>query len=216
VARCLEQAAVADVEGRILGQLSKGYRQRVGLADALIGDPPILVLDEPSAGLDPNQIRQMRALIRSFRGEKTVFLSTHILPEVEATCDRVVIIREGAKVGEGDPRRLRADAEGDRTLRVTSAVPYATLEPVLAAVEGVREVRVHPEPTTDEGGRFRLRIDADAEIPERVFRAVADAGLALRELTLESASLEDVFAELTTVEAAPEEDSATPSEEDEA
>jgi len=103
VDRCLELAGVADARTRIVGQLSKGYRQRVGLAEALIADPPILILDEPTSGLDPNQVRQFRELVRSFGGRKTVLLSTHILSEVEAVCDRVIIIREGEKVADLAP-----------------------------------------------------------------------------------------------------------------
>lgn len=98
--RSLKMAGVADVRTRIVGQLSKGYRQRVGLAEALIADPPILILDEPTSGLDPNQVRLFRELVRSFAGQKTVLLSTHILSEVEAVCDRVIIIREGQKVAD--------------------------------------------------------------------------------------------------------------------
>ena len=100
VDRCLERAGVQDARRRIIGQLSKGYRQRVGLAEALIADPAILILDEPTSGLDPNQVRQFRELIRSFSGKKTVLLSSHILSEVEAACDRVIIIREGQKVAD--------------------------------------------------------------------------------------------------------------------
>jgi ABC-2 type transport system ATP-binding protein len=99
VKESLELANVADVRHRIIGQLSKGYRSRVGLADALVADPPVLILDEPTAGLDPNQIRQVRDLVRSLSGRKTVLLSTHILPEVESTCGRVLIIHRGRIVG---------------------------------------------------------------------------------------------------------------------
>lgn len=100
VDRALVLAGVTDVKNRIVGQLSKGYRQRVGLAEALIADPPLLILDEPTSGLDPNQVRQFRELVRGFGGSKTVFLSTHILSEVQAVCDRVIIIREGRKVAD--------------------------------------------------------------------------------------------------------------------
>jgi len=100
VDRSLELAGVADARRRIIGQLSKGYRQRVGLAESLLADPPILILDEPTSGLDPNQVRQFRELIRGFAGSKTVLVSTHILSEVEAVCDRVIIIREGKKVAD--------------------------------------------------------------------------------------------------------------------
>ncbi|MEM9727872.1 MAG: ATP-binding cassette domain-containing protein [Myxococcota bacterium] len=98
--RALELAGVADAKSRIIGQLSKGYRQRVGLADALIADPPLLVLDEPTSGLDPNQVRQFRELVRNFGDGKTLFVSTHILSEVQAICDRVIIIRRGQKVAD--------------------------------------------------------------------------------------------------------------------
>jgi ABC-2 type transport system ATP-binding protein len=108
--RSLELAGVSDARKRIIGQLSKGYRQRVGLADALIADPPILILDEPTSGLDPNQVRQFRELVRGFRETKTVLLSTHILPEVEAVCDRVIIIHAGRKVADLAP------GEGERRL----------------------------------------------------------------------------------------------------
>jgi ABC-2 type transport system ATP-binding protein len=109
-----------------LGQLSKGYRQRVGLADALIADPPILILDEPTSGLDPNQVRQFRELVRGFRGKKTVLLSTHILSEVEAVCDRVIIIREGKKVADlapGDSERSLEDVFAELTTTAATGDP---------------------------------------------------------------------------------------------
>ena len=111
VDRSLDLAGVADARTRIVGQLSKGYRQRVGLAEALIADPPILILDEPTSGLDPNQVRQFRELVRGFSGTKTVVLSTHILSEVEAVCDRVIIIREGRKVADLAPRDSETSLE---------------------------------------------------------------------------------------------------------
>jgi ABC-2 type transport system ATP-binding protein len=111
VDRALQLASVSDAKKQIIGQLSKGYRQRVGLADALIADPPILILDEPTSGLDPNQVRQFRELIRGFAGQKTVLLSTHILSEVEAVCDRVIIIRRGEKVADLAPREAETSLE---------------------------------------------------------------------------------------------------------
>lgn len=118
VDRSLELAGVTDARRRIIGQLSKGYRQRVGLAESLLADPPILILDEPTSGLDPNQVRQFRQLVRSFAGTKTVLLSTHILSEVEAVCDRVIIIREGQKVADlapGDSDTSLEDVFADLT-----------------------------------------------------------------------------------------------------
>jgi ABC-2 type transport system ATP-binding protein len=197
VDRALELASVADVRNRIIGQLSKGYRQRVGLADALVADPPLLILDEPTAGLDPNQIRQVRDLVRDLSREKTVLLSTHILPEVEAICGRVIIIARGAQV-LGAPRRHEA---------------RAAAEAIAQALAKVDNVHGTPEVSplgTDGVHRARLQVEAKHldTVAEAVFKAMADAGIALRELKREDASLEDVFARLTTQEA-PAEPAAT-------
>lgn len=200
----LEQATVADVAYRIIGQLSKGYRQRVGLADALVADPPLLVLDEPTAGLDPNQIRQVRDLVRTLSEDKTVLLSTHILPEVEAICDRVLILSRGRLVSEGTPGSLGSRAAGREVLRIEGRGTKQAFEEALASVAGLVVEGLEAE---GEGARAivraRLSLGAnDDDLAESVFRAVAAAGLALRELRRQETSLEDVFAELTTKEPA--------------
>lgn len=200
VAASLEQANVADVAQRIIGQLSKGYRSRVGLADALVADPPILILDEPTAGLDPNQIRQVRELIRGLAGHKTVLLSTHILPEVESTCGRVLIINRGRLVGEGSPDDLRRARMRGQLLILRAPGP---LPPLLAAVteaQGVLEV-VDQSLGEDGLAEVRLRVEQPA-VAEAIFTAVASAGLSLRELRPEQTSLEDVFTQLTTTDRA--------------
>lgn len=201
IERSLDQASVADAESRIIRQLSKGYRQRVGLADALLGDPPLLILDEPSSGLDPNQIRYVRELIRDFAGKKTVFLSTHILPEVEATCDRVVIINKGKKVGEGDPRSLRSERTEAFFVRF---VGVGTPEAYRDALEGAsyRDAGIGRELELEvDGDRVRGRLQVpDEDAIDVLFRAVAAAGLTLRELGSEARSLESLFTELTTEE----------------
>jgi ABC-2 type transport system ATP-binding protein len=202
VERALELANILDVRDRIIGQLSKGYRSRVGIADALVADPPILVLDEPTAGLDPNQIRQVRDLIRSMAGKKTVLLSTHILPEVESTCGRVVIIHRGKLAGEGEPGKLRSARPDEQVLVVEVRAERARAEQVLRAVPGVRSVAdvtvLQADPPC-----VRVRLQADVgEVAEAVFSAAASAGLVLRELRREAASLEDVFTKLTTHDAA--------------
>jgi ABC-2 type transport system ATP-binding protein len=203
VDKALELANVADVRTRIIGQLSKGYRQRVGLADALVADPPLLILDEPTAGLDPNQIRQVRDLVRALGREKTVLLSTHILPEVEAICGRVIILDKGRLVSVGRPDELRSAGEGTRALLLEARVEAERLTRALEAVKGLRGA-----PTLSvvgDQGVLRARLEvAAAELDhaaEQVFKAVADAGFALRELKREDASLEDVFTRLTTQEA---------------
>ncbi len=200
--RSLELAGVSDARDRIIGQLSKGYRQRVGIADALVADPPILILDEPTSGLDPNQNRHIRSVIKSFEGEKTVFVSTHILPEVEATCGRAVIIRAGQKVSEGRLDELRAVSKGAQILKLAGPGPFERFLEVLVGLPVVRRCVHEPGGYRDDGStsRFLLEIEPGNEAVDAVFRAVVSAGLTLRELRRDGATLEDVFADLTTVE----------------
>lgn len=192
----LELAGVSDAKMRIIGQLSKGYRQRVGIADALLGDPPLLILDEPTSGLDPNQMRHIRALVRSFAGKKTVFLSTHILPEVESTCERVVIIRNGRKVAEGDVATLRARSKGEQLVRLVGLGAFAPIQAALSGVRGVKRV-VEVEAGASGVSGATVTAEPGDETLDAVFRAVVDAGLSLREFRREQASLEEVFADLT-------------------
>ena len=200
VGSALEMASVKEVATRIIGQLSKGTRQRVGVADALVADPPLLVLDEPTAGLDPNQIRQVRDVVKGLAGHKTVLLSTHILPEVEASCSRVIIIHRGRLVREGAPGEIRAASSGGaRIVSVTSKSDESARVTALQAIEGVRDVVVRDR----FSGTLRVDVhatDAD-DLGERVFAAVANAGLRLSSLRdAEGTSLEDVFSSLTTTD----------------
>jgi ABC-2 type transport system ATP-binding protein len=214
----LGQASVSEVASRIIGQLSKGTRQRVGLADALVADPPLLVLDEPTAGLDPNQIRQVRELIKGFAKTKTVLVSTHILPEVEATCERVVIIHKGRVVQEGAPDELMAAPTAERLFVLRSRASAADLEKALAGLSGLRGIDAKTVPG-GEIAQLAVRVADEADdVGERIFLAVASAGLSLRSLTEQSkgASLEDVFSQLTRADAAkPAVDYAADDEEDE-
>jgi len=194
----LAQADIRDVRQRIIGQLSKGYRSRVGLADALVADPPLLVLDEPTAGLDPNQIRQVRDLIRSMAGEKTIMLSTHILPEVESTCSRVLIINKGRLVGEGAPNALRTSGEGGQVIVLEARGARAEIEQRTLQVQGVRRVLDAEQLETD---LLRLRLEIESSTAaEALSLALAQGGHAIRELRREQTSLEDVFTLLTTRE----------------
>jgi len=200
VAKALAQARIEDVEQVMIGHLSKGYRQRVGLADALLGSPPLLILDEPTAGLDPNQIREVRELIRSLGRDHTVFLSTHILPEVEATCGRALVIAEGRLVAEGSIEALRA-------LRRTSGVTLhvrgesKAIVAVATNLAGVQRASAAPAP----GGLVALTVDfaeanGSAETTEALVAALVQAGVGVREVSARGASLEQVFTELTNGE----------------
>ena len=202
VDRAVERCGIGDVSRRIVGQLSKGYRQRVGLADALVSDPKILILDEPTIGLDPNQIRQVRELIRELGHERTVILSSHILPEVEAVCSRVLIINEGRIVGQGRPAELRAEVEGkSSTITVEVRDPEGRAAAAIAELDGVRSVG---EPTELDGGLLGLAIDAEPgpDVREHIFDAAVDSGFKLLGISSKAISLEDIFVEITTHEEA--------------
>ncbi|MBI4878228.1 MAG: ATP-binding cassette domain-containing protein [Planctomycetes bacterium] len=196
VLSALERCGCLDVRRRMIGKLSKGYRQRVGLADAIVHDPPILILDEPTSGLDPNQRIEVRRLIASLGENKTVLLSSHIIPEVEAVAERVIIIRRGEVVADGAPGQLLKGAGVGRRVRVELKGEAAA--GALARLPGARSVERF------ELGEGWLRCEIEFSEPgdqrERVARAVLDAGAALRELCAPSSSLEDVFRSLTAAD----------------
>lgn len=188
-----------DILGKNIGQLSKGYRQRVGLAQAMVHDPDLLILDEPTSGLDPNQIVEIRELIRELGREKTVLLSTHILPEVQASCDRIMIISDGKLVADDTPEML-SGTDGGAIVRVVlkGAAAAQSAETVLAAVAGVTGVTSLG--AEQEGQVFRLRCAAGADPREQIFQTAVDKGLVLIDLHRERVSLEDTFRELTMTE----------------
>jgi ABC-2 type transport system ATP-binding protein len=192
----VDVCGLGSVLKKEIRELSKGYRQRVGLAATLIHDPEILVLDEPTTGLDPNQIIEIRQLIKEIGREKTIILSTHILPEVEATCGRVVIINQGRIVGTGTPQELAAQARGKAVYHVTLHADTEPASRLLASLPGVQNVTVVEH--GDSRTRLRLESDSDAELGETVFRAAVEAGHSLSEIRRDAASLEQVFTSLTT------------------
>jgi ABC-2 type transport system ATP-binding protein len=198
VERAMQKTRVHGVADKLIGHLSKGYRQRVGLADALVADPPILVLDEPTAGLDPNQIREVRALVRDLGKEHAVLVSTHILPEVEATCDRALVISKGSLVAEGTIEELRKLSRS-RGVRVTVS-GNGDVAKALAENPDVEQVTRLGKATHLIAWQAEI---ADAErAAEEVARTLVGAGFGLRELSPVKASLEQVFAELTEETAA--------------
>jgi ABC-2 type transport system ATP-binding protein len=193
--RVLADCSLVDVRRSIIGTLSKGYCQRVGLADALIHDPPVLILDEPTIGLDPHQIRQIRTLIRSLAPKHTVLLSSHILPEVEAMCSRILIIDKGRVVASGTQGSLLAMPSSAPRVIVEIWGEPTTIAKVLTAVPGVASVTADRR---DEWTRFTC-ICADGADPRvDIFRAVASNGWVLKELTQDRVNLEDVFMAVTS------------------
>ena len=196
--RMIEICGLKSVLHKRIGELSKGYRQRVGLAQAMIHDPDILVLDEPTSGLDPNQIVEIRELIRQIGREKTIILSTHILPEVTATCDRILIIHEGRLVADGTPEQLTAQAAGDAMIWVTVQNPADDTRDILARIHGIREVVEDSDNGTCDGRRYGLKSKSAAGMAANIFQCAVQNGWTLTELHTETASLEDIFAELTT------------------
>ena len=199
IKRSMEQAGLQGLGRRTIGTFSKGFRQRVGFAQALLHEPQILILDEPTSGLDPNQQEEMRTLIRHLGEDRTIILSTHILPEVEASCSRALIINEGKLVAEGSVEELKAQARGSGAVQVTVR---ATAEQITAAFEGlpfVNEVSHDFDPVDRELQRVRLGLSAAPAAPmlEAVSRAAADHQLPLSALSAELVSLERIFADLT-------------------
>jgi ABC-2 type transport system ATP-binding protein len=194
--RILEMVEVCGLEGekhKKIGELSKGYRQRVGLAQALIHDPQVLILDEPTTGLDPNQIVEIRELIRKIGREKTVILSSHILAEVEATCDRIMIISKGKIVANGSPEDLRKQATGREVLKLT--IEDGDKNTVFAALQEVDTIEM-----VDFGKiaqTFEVQSKAGATSRRSVFELCKQKGWALTELTPIETKLEDIFREVT-------------------
>lgn len=198
VARVMEKVNIADVKDRIIAKLSKGYKQRVGIAQALLNDPPVLILDEPTIGLDPKQIHEVRGLIKELAGSHTVVLSTHILPEVEQTCHRVIIIERGKIIAVDTPQNLRFQLKGVERVSMEIAGPAAEIVSKLKAMPGVLDVRAVDE--TDGRCRFQIEGELKRDIRSDLARAVVESGWGLLELQSETMSLEDIFLKLTTAE----------------
>ncbi len=196
-----ERCAITDVKNKLLGKLSKGYRQRVGLAQAIIHNPEVLILDEPTAGLDPKQINETRELIRSLAGNHTIILSTHILPEVEQTCEKVIIINKGKLVATDSVSNLQSRSRGVESMLVEVAGRNGDLDATkaqqkLEQVSGVS--RVVFKERRENRSVFEVESCKDQFIRGDLARAVVQAGWDLNELRPASVSLEEIFLKLTT------------------
>jgi ABC-2 type transport system ATP-binding protein len=192
LARAMADAGVERVAQRLVGALSKGYRQRVGIAQALLGDPPVLLLDEPTSGLDPEQVTEIRALIRGLGAERTVILSTHILSEVESICSRVIIMHRGRVLAVDAPARLEERLRPYREVVVEAAGPVAQVLSTLRALPHVVAVDVLDQPR--EGVvTIAVRTEHGCDVRQGIARGLADAGIGLLELRPLSMTLEEIF-----------------------
>ena len=200
VDEAMEKTGLADRRDSVINHLSKGYRQRVGLGQALVHNPEVLILDEPTIGLDPKQIIEIRELIRSLGGEHTVILSTHILPEVSMTCEKIVIINNGRIAGEGTPESLMAQLREGEVLRAQISGPVGEVQQLIAGIDGVLEVV--PERGDQDGDDqvYMVSSSPDQDIRDALVRQVVDSGFALRELRPLEMTLEDIFLRLVTEE----------------
>ena len=198
----LDRCWLNSMQHKTIGHLSKGYRQRVGLADALLHNPAVLILDEPTIGLDPAQIRETRKLIRDLAGHHTVVLSTHILPEVEATCDRAIVIAAGRIVAQGSPDELRASRRLTARVLVECRGPRSEVQAALLRVSGVSNVEILDGQATDaQYVVAALRPKDGYDVREEVARTVIQHGWPLREVRLEHATLEEFFVQVTANQA---------------
>ncbi len=201
VDRAVERTRLGEVRRRLIRNLSKGYRQRVGIAQALLGDPEIIILDEPTVGLDPKQIIEIRALIRALAAEHTVILSSHILAEVQAVCGQILIIHRGRMVASGAPAELERRLAGSQALDVVVKGEEAAGRALLSALPGVRSVESVPDAEPGTAG-FRVEPRAGEDLREAVFRACAAAELPLLGLRSGGLTLEEIFLKLTADEEA--------------
>ena len=200
VAEAMERCAITDVQHRLVGRLSKGYRQRVGLAQALVNDPEVLILDEPTIGLDPRQIIEIRSLIKSLAGQHTVILSTHILPEVSMVCSRVIIINQGQIVAVDSPENLTARLSESHRIQVQVEGPPEAVLAELRRLPGV--LTVDQKSLVNGIGTFVVESDRDRDVRRDLSTAVVGRGWGLLELKGIGMTLEDVFIRLVTREEA--------------
>lgn len=191
----MEKTRIADVRHRLIRNLSKGYRQRVGIAQALLGDPEVIILDEPTVGLDPAQIIEIRQLIREMGKGRTIVLSSHILSEVQAVCDAIMILSKGRLVASDTAENLTHLFTGAETLRLETRADVEKAQAVLAGVAGIDSLQASP---AEDGATALILTPAKGcDLREAVFTAFAQAGVPLLEMSRQHASLEDVFLELT-------------------
>ena len=192
----MKQTQIEDVKGRLIKNLSKGYKQRVGLAQAIIGYPEVIILDEPTVGLDPKQIIEIRELIRELAKKHTIILSSHILSEVSAVCDHIMIISKGKLVASDTPEGLMALLKGGRQMKLSVLGEQSKVEELLQSMESVKDFSMQP-PRAEGMVSVNIRTEDTEDIRVELFHRLAAADMPIMELSLSEKSLEDVFLELT-------------------
>lgn len=200
VKKMVKLCGLEEVKHKDIGELSKGYKQRVGLAQAMVHNPDVLLLDEPTSGLDPNQIIEIRKLIKDLGKHKTLMLSTHILQEVQATCDRVIIINNGEIVADGTTDSLQRSFQGQLAIKLyLKKDPRFGRDKVIAALEGIKNVeKVRVLGDTEKMWMVDLTASKGIDVREEIFRKIVSMDMVLLELHQEETSLEDIFRKLTT------------------
>ena len=196
----IQRCNIEEKRKILIRKLSKGFRQRVGIAQAIVHNPPAIILDEPTVGLDPLQIIEVRNLIKSLAGEHTIILSTHILPEASMTCDRVTIINRGRVVVTNTPDNLMGELTGESGYEMEVEGNVLRVKPILKAIAGVRSVEIKPFPERSNRSLLRISMDRNAELGRDLATAIVKNGLGLYEMRRTQPTLEDVFLELTTEE----------------
>jgi gliding motility-associated transport system ATP-binding protein len=199
IAEVKDRVSIQEYSGTVIKHLSKGYRQRVGLAQALVHDPEVLILDEPTVGLDPNQITDVRNLIKSLAGNHTVILSTHILPEVGITCQRVVIINKGRIAAVDTPENLTRQLQGSDRILLIARGPEAAIKGKIQEIQGVLRIE-SVKPDGDGHCEFSIDTELKRDLRSQIARKIVESGYELLELKTSSMSLEEVFLQLTTKE----------------
>ncbi len=201
IADAMGKTNISDKRHELIHKLSRGYKQRVGLAQALVHDPEVIILDEPTIGLDPKQIIEVRHLIKGLAGSHTIILSTHILPEVSMTCDRVVIINKGKIAAIDTPENLTTQVKGGQRVHLESQADEALLRAAIQEIKGVRRIEVEPAGTT---GRVAVSVESGPgeDVRSEIAAKIVGRGWPLFELRGVNLSLEDIFLELTTEDTA--------------
>jgi len=198
IEKVIDQCGLESVKGALLKRLSRGYRQRVGLAQALVHDPEVLILDEPTVGLDPKQIRDIRDLIKSFQGKKTVILSTHILPEVSMTCQKVLIIDKGTIIAEGTPESLTQQMNEAAEIKIKVEGPPEEVRAALTGVPGIKNVEALGK--NGKGSIFILKAMNGTEVRPQIAKTIVERNWGLLEMNVHTLSLEEIFVKLVTKE----------------